>query len=106
MKHSLHVLIRVGSHPGPVRVDVEGCLTAGSATDLIRIIDHGARLEGCSRIWVDLWKLDHMELPAVAALKAHARRQEAAEPTLARIEIFAPTMPRPCDARVVAGALR
>ncbi|AWH90962.1 hypothetical protein [Dietzia lutea] len=108
MKHSLHVLIRVGSHPGPVRVEAEGCLTAASATDLIRIIDHGARLDGCSRVWVDLFSLDHMDLSGVAALKDHARRHQAVAPHLPRLEIFAPTMPRPCDARVgeTAGAPR
>lgn len=44
MKHSLQVLIRVGARPGPVRVEVEGCLTQASCPDLIRILDHGTRI--------------------------------------------------------------
>lgn len=100
MKHSLHVLIRVGPCPGPVRIEAEGCLTAASACDLIRIIEHGARLDGCGRVWVDLHHLDHMELAGVAALKDHARHHQDANPAAPAIDIFAPTMPRPCDARV------
>lgn len=92
----------------PVRVEVEGCLTAANAIDLIRIIEHESHLDGCSRLWVDLLPLAHLELSGVAALKDHARRHQVANPHLPHIEIFVPTMPRPCDARVgeASGAWR
>lgn len=102
VKHSLHVLIRVGARPGPVRVEVEGCLTQASCPDLIGILDHGTQLAGCTHIWVDLFSLDHMELSAVAALKDYARRRQAADANCPRISIYAPTMSRPCAVQVGA----
>lgn len=102
MKHSLHVLVRVSAHPGPVRVEVEGCLTQASCPDLIRILDHGTRLSGCTHIWVDLFSLDHMELSGVAALKDYARSRQAADQNCPRISIYAPSMSRPCNAPVGA----
>lgn len=99
MKHALHVLIRVGGRPGPVRVDVEGCLTQASSAELIRILDHGTRLAGCSHIWVDLFSLDHIELSAVAALKAFARQRQDSDDSCPQISIYAPSMSRACGAQ-------
>lgn len=102
MKHSLHVLIRVGSRPGPVRVEVEGCLTQASCPDLIRILEHGTQLAGCTHIWVDLFSLDHMDLSGLALLKDYARRRETTDRNGPRISIYAPSMSRPCAARTRA----
>lgn len=96
VKHSLRVIVRLGTKPGPVRVDVEGCLTQASCLDLIRILEHGAQLSGCTRIWVDLFSLDHMELAGVAALKDFARRQQVSDESAPEISIYHPSMSRPC----------
>lgn len=102
VKHSLHVLVRAGAHPGPVRVEVEGCLTQASCADLVRVLDQGTRLAGCTHLWVDLFSLDHMDLAGLAALKDYARRRQSAGGGCPQITIHAPAMSRSCSAPVGA----
>lgn len=77
MKHTLLTGITAETLPGPVRIDLDGCLTEESVKDLIPVLRRGASFEGCPELVVDLRKVDHIEPPALEVLETLTTRHNA-----------------------------
>lgn len=77
MKHSLHTGIIAETLPGPIRIDLDGCLTTDSVEDLALVLRRGASFEGCPDLVVDLRKVDHIEPAALEVIETLTTRHNA-----------------------------
>lgn len=77
MTHTLQTGITAETLPGPVRIDLDGCLTEDTVKDLIPLLRRGASFEGCPDLVIDLRRVDHIEPRALDVLDALTTRHNA-----------------------------
>lgn len=70
MEHTLRTGLTAETLPGPIRIDLDGCLTENSVKDLIAILRRGASFKGCPDLVIDLRKVDHLEPSALEVVKS------------------------------------
>ncbi|AWH90975.1 hypothetical protein A6035_00900 [Dietzia lutea] len=104
MRHSLNVIVHAGTEPGPLRLELEGCLTETSCEGLINVLTLGEALQGCNRMWIDLFSADHLDPAAIRKLKHYARQREA-ETSGPQISVYAPSVPRHCCSPLFADSV-
>lgn len=70
MEHTLRTGLTAETLPGPIRIDLDGCLTQSSVKDLLAILRRGASFQGCPDLVIDLRKVDHLEPSALKEVES------------------------------------
>lgn len=105
VEHALRFDLRAEVLPGPIQLDVAGCLTEANCQALLKVLDRALTLVGCPRIIVNLSGLDHLDPGGLRALEAHVatRAHDRTAPghdllqPRAAVSIQAPPAPRHCS---------
>ena len=69
MTHALHIGLTADTLPGPVRINLDGCLTEVSIQELLPTLRRGASFQGCPEVLVDLSRVHHVDAAALGALQ-------------------------------------
>jgi len=84
VEHALRIGLRAELLPGPIELEVTGCLTVVTVGALLRVLVRSMALDGCPGIIVDLRAVETLEPAALMALEAHASAHEEARRILGR----------------------
>jgi hypothetical protein len=69
LKNQLQIVVQADPSSTELTIEAEGSLTAETVDSLLRALERGTMLVGCTGIDVDLWKLDRLDPDAWAALE-------------------------------------
>ncbi|MDN4642867.1 hypothetical protein [Arthrobacter sp. PsM3] len=78
MNHKLRVLVRVDADPGPVTLEVTGCLTQSDFPALLHIMRRGGRLGAGTDVIIDLHGSSHLDPEILLQLRSIADTSAAA----------------------------